>query len=88
MKSISNKSFEDFTQELSKECEDFEINYRRTLRTFIIEVSSNKSLKFYLTNCNTVNLLSKNSNNNTDLVEFSNIASLRNYVFRWIINNN
>lgn len=88
MGSISNRFFEDFTQELSKECEDFKINYRRTSRTFIIEISSNKGLKFYLTNCNTVNLLNKNPNNNIDLVEFSNIASLRNYVFRWIINNN
>lgn len=88
MRSISGKSFEDFTQELSKECEDFGINYKRTLRTFIVNISSNKSLSFYLTNYNTVSLLSKTRNNNTDLLKFSNISSLRNYVFCWIINNN
>lgn len=87
MKSISNRSFEDFTQELSKECIDFEINYSKTTRTFIIEISLYKCLKFYLTNYNTVNLIKKGPNNNIKLLEFNNINSLRKYVLCWIINN-
>lgn len=83
--SISRDSFVDFTFELSKRCNDFGIRYSRSSNSFTLLISSNKSLEFYLTNNRTVNLLD-DINKEVKILSFRTIASVEDYVLRWIIN--